>query len=66
MMLTKRILIRLFETTQASDCVCQGWNPWHHPFTKHSAWCVKYLEEPFWRRKLNRWYNKHGGFYADK
>ena len=47
------------------DCdICHGWNPWHHPYTVHAAWCAKYMtDETVEARTKNAKYNNAGGFY---
>jgi len=43
---------------------CYGWNPWHHPYTQHCAWCPNYeKEETKENIKKNQKYNKLGGYY---
>jgi hypothetical protein len=39
-----------------SPCQCQGWNPWHHPYTHCAAWCPNYKNEPEEARMMNRMY----------
>ena len=42
---------------------CQGWNPWHHPYTVHAAWCRNYVTESPNDRRRNQDYWDRGGYY---
>ena len=46
-----------------AEVCCQSWNPWHHPYTRHAAWCQNYKKESEENIKKNQEYNKKGGFY---
>lgn len=48
----------------ASTICCGGCNPWHHPYTFHSAWCPYYHTESIINQNKNEEFHNKGGFYT--